>query len=68
MVTNYRPVVRYVWSAAEQLARHYSFRDVVNAAVYQNLEDLGADRFVIKKQMIGTKTRCDDFAQGLCNL
>jgi hypothetical protein len=31
---------------AEQLARHYSFRDVVNAAVYQSLEDLGTDHLL----------------------
>jgi hypothetical protein len=30
---------------AEQLATHYTFRDVVNAATYQGLEDLGVDRF-----------------------
>lgn len=32
--------------AAEQLGQHYSFRDVVNAAVFQSLEDFGTDRFV----------------------
>jgi len=30
----------------EQLSQHYSFRDVVNAAVFQSLEDLGTDRFL----------------------
>lgn len=31
---------------AQQLSEHYSFRDVVNAAVFQGLEDLGAKKFV----------------------
>ena len=29
----------------EQLSQHYSFRDVVNAAVFQSLEEWGTDRF-----------------------
>lgn len=29
----------------EQLSLHYSFRDVVNASVFQSLEDLGTERF-----------------------
>lgn len=36
---------------AEQLASHYSYRDVVNAAVFQGLEDLGAQTFH-EKQMV----------------
>lgn len=31
---------------ARQLADHYSYRDVINAAVFQGLEDLGTDRFI----------------------
>lgn len=31
---------------AEQLAQHYSFRDVVNASVFQSLERLGTEHFV----------------------
>lgn len=31
--------------SAEQCGSHYSYRDVVNAAVFQNLEDMGATRF-----------------------
>jgi hypothetical protein len=31
---------------AEQLGQHYSYRDVVNAAVFQSLEDLSVNRFV----------------------
>lgn len=34
---------------AEQLSQHYSFRDVVNASVFQDLEDLGTERFVNKQ-------------------
>lgn len=30
---------------AEQLGQHYSFRDVVNASVFQSLEELGTDHF-----------------------
>lgn len=30
----------------EQLSQHYSFRDVVNAAVFQSLEDLGTEVFI----------------------
>jgi hypothetical protein len=31
---------------AEQLSQHYSYRDVVNAAVFQSLEDLGTEAFI----------------------
>lgn len=30
---------------AEQCMKHYGYRDIVNAAVFQSLEDLGAERF-----------------------
>lgn len=33
----------------EQLSSHYSYRDVINAAVFQSLEDLGTDRFVLQQ-------------------
>ncbi len=36
----------------QQLATHYSFRDAVNAATYQNLEDLGTDRFVLEQETL----------------
>lgn len=37
---------------AEQLASHYSYRDVVNAAVFQGLEDLGATRFEVRQRTL----------------
>ena len=35
---------------AEECARHYSYRDAVNAAVFQDMERLGATRFVKQQQ------------------
>lgn len=34
---------------AEQCASHYSYRDVINAAVFQSLEDMGTDRFILEQ-------------------
>ena len=34
---------------AEQLSEHHSFRDVVNAATFQGLEDLSVYRFTLSK-------------------
>jgi hypothetical protein len=34
---------------AEQLAKHYSYRDVVNAATYQGLEELGSTKFLYRQ-------------------
>lgn len=31
---------------AKQCAEHYSFRHLVNAATYQNMESIGTDRFI----------------------
>jgi hypothetical protein len=36
----------------EQLGSHYSYRDVVNAAVFQGLEDMGATHFHPPQQML----------------
>ena len=35
---------------AAQCATHYSFRDVVNAGTYQQLESMGASKFVIEQE------------------
>ena len=36
----------------EQVTSHYSFRDVVNAAVFQSLEDIGTDKFINNQPVI----------------
>ena len=35
---------------AEQCATHYSYRDTVNAATYQSLEEYGTDRFKLEQE------------------
>lgn len=37
---------------AEQVGGHYSYRDVINAMTFQNIEDLGATRFVPDRQSL----------------
>lgn len=37
---------------AQQLAAHYSYRDVINAAVYQGLEDLGSTHFHMQQPVL----------------
>lgn len=41
---------------AEQLASHYSYRDVVNAAVFQSLEDMATDKFILKQPILFSET------------
>jgi len=36
----------------DQLAKHYSFRHLVNAATYQNMEHLGTDKFIQKQETL----------------